>query len=115
MAELEVDAFAGGLGRDEDLCLLAEAPLLVDPLTEFHAAVDHRDLEVRAQLFDEELERVLVLGEDQQLLGGIVPDAVLLQDLPEFIELDLAAESLGFLCLRKQRTYSLEFCRDLLE
>ena len=92
-AELEVDAFAGGFGGDQDLAVLAELALGIDAgagrvaVADLHAAVDLRDAETPlAQLAErpaifavasEVVERVLVLGEDEQLHLRIVEDALL--------------------------------------
>ena len=70
---LEVDALARGVGRDEDQAVLVLGePLLDDPtLLADHSAVDGHDgfgsAEVGAQLADEVVERVPVLGEHDQL------------------------------------------------
>ena len=91
-AELEVDAFAGGLGGDQHLGgFLAELPLGVDArarrvaVADLHAAVDLRDGQAPlAQLAEraavlavagEVVERVLVLGEDEQLHLRVAEDS----------------------------------------
>ncbi len=107
-AELEVDSLAGGLGGDEDLSILAKLALGVDAtawciaVTNLHAAVDLRGLKVplsqlaeRAAVFaiaGEVVERVLVLGEDEQLHLRVVEDVVVRKHLPQLHELrfDLA-------------------------
>ena len=94
-AELEVDAFAGGLGGDKHLAVFAELALGVDAdagrvaVADLHAAVNLRDgqaplaqLAERAAVFavaGEIIERVLVLGEDQQLHLRVGEDAVLVR------------------------------------
>ena len=83
-AELKVDAFARGLRGDEHLGRLAELALGVDAaprrvaVADLHAAVDLGDGEAPlAELAErpavlavagQEVERVLVLGEDEKLL-----------------------------------------------
>ena len=111
-AELEVDSFAGGLGRDQNLSRLLELALGVDAragrvaVADLHAAVNLRDdqsplaeLAERATVLAvarEVIERVLVLGEDQQLHLRIVEDAVLGEDAAELGELGCTSWSRGF-------------------
>ncbi len=104
-AELEVDPFAGGLGGDEHLGGLAEIPLGVDAapgrvaVADLHPAVDLGDgeapfpeLAVRAAVLavaDEEVERVLMLGEEQKLLRRVGEEALVFKDALELGELRL--------------------------
>ena len=90
-AELEVDAFARRLGGHQDLAVLAELALGVDArarrvaVADLHAAVDLRDGEAPlAELAQrpavlavagQVVERVLVLGEDEQLHLRVGEDA----------------------------------------
>ena len=86
VAALEVDAFAGRLGRHEDLDRpFAELLLGVQPgagvvaRADSHAAVDAADAEAPLdQLGDEVVERVLELGEEEQPLVRVVEEALLL-------------------------------------
>ena len=91
-AELEVDAFARRLGGHQDLGLLAELPLGVDAgagrvaVADLHAAVDLRDREAPLPQLAQRptvlavagqvVERVLVLGEDEQFHLRVVEDAL---------------------------------------
>ena len=92
-AELQVDPFAGGLRGDQNLGRLLELPLGVDAragrvaVADLHAAVDLRERQPPfAQLAEratvaavagQVVERVLVLGEDQQPHLGVGEDALL--------------------------------------
>ncbi len=73
---LEVDAFAGGVGRQQhlDLGIVPEGLLRLHPLLAAHAAVDDDDrflaAEQRDDPFLQVVQRVAVLGEDDQLLVG---------------------------------------------
>ena len=104
-AELEVDAFSRGLGRDEHLGRLAELTLGVDAasrrvaVANLHPAVNLRDGEAPlAELPErppvlavphEEVERVLVLGEDEELLVPVGEEALVFEDALEPGELRL--------------------------
>ena len=99
-AELQVDAFAGRLGGDEHLGRLAELALGVDArsrrvaVADLHAAVDLGDGQAPlaelaeraavAAVAGEVVERVLVLGEDEQLHLRVGEEAVFGQHGPEF-------------------------------
>ena len=87
VAALEVDAFAGRLGRDQDLDR-AFAELLFGvqpraglvPRADVHAAVDGANAETPLlQFLDEIVERVLELGEDKKPLLRVVEETLLLQ------------------------------------
>ena len=94
-AELQVDAFAGGLGRDEYLGRFLELALGIDArarrvaIADLHAAVDLRerqaplaqfsDRAVLAAVARQVVEGVLVLGEDEQPHLGVVEDALFVQ------------------------------------
>ena len=102
-AELQVDAFAGGFGGDEHLGGLAKLAFGEDAgagrvaVADLHAAVNLRhgqapfaELAQRTAVLAvaaEEIQRVLVLGEDEQLHLWVVEDAVLLDDFAEPDEL----------------------------
>ena len=74
VAELEVDALSGRLGGHHDLGALPEEALLLDPLGELHPTVDDwATSKSSGQVLHEVVERVLVLGEDQQLLAAVLP------------------------------------------
>ena len=104
-AELEVDPFARGLGGDEHLGGFAELPLGIDAaprrvaVADLHPAVDLGDgeaplpeLAVGAAVFavaDEEVERVLVLGEEQKLLLRVGEEALVLENALQLGELRL--------------------------
>ena len=103
VAELEVDALAGRLGRHHDLGPLPELLLCGDALAQLHPAVDQGDVEVGAELLDEVVERVLVLGEDEELLARVVAQAFLGHDVEQLVQLPLGAGGLGLLGLDQQR------------
>src|SRR5208283_1147998 len=102
-AELQVNPFSGGLGRGQHLGLLLEITLGMDPragrvpVTDLHAAVYLRDREpplaklaqrtVVLAVAHQVVERVLVLGKDQQLHAPIFEDPVLGQDAAELGDL----------------------------
>ena len=104
-AKLEVDPFARGLGGDEHLGGLAEIPLRVDAaswritIADLHPTVDLGDgeaplpqLAVRAAILavaDEEVERVLMLGEEQKLFRRVGEEALVFEDALELDELRL--------------------------
>ena len=104
-AELEVDPLASGLGGDKHLDALAKLPFCVDAsaggvaVADLHAAMDLGERQAPlAELPDrapilavagEVVERVLVLGEDQQLHLRIVEDAFVLDERLEHGELGL--------------------------
>ena len=73
---LEVDALAGGVGGEQHLHLgvVLERLLRLQPLLAPHAAVDHDDglcaAEQRRDAVLEVVQRVAVLGEDDELLVG---------------------------------------------
>jgi len=73
---LEVDAFAGGIGGEQDLHIrvVPEAFLRLAALFAAHATVDQhhrlRPTEQRADLAFEVVERVAVLGEEHELLAS---------------------------------------------
>ncbi len=113
VAELEVDALPGCLGGDHDLRVLAKGALLLDALGELHAAVDHGDVEVLGEVLNEVVERVAVLGEDQQLLAAIVLEALRVDDLEQLGELVLPAQILDLLRQHQQRPEGLELGREL--
>ena len=70
-AELKVDAFAGRLGRDANLLLGAEFLLGALALVRIHAAVNLAGgVTPFCQMFAEVVQRVAVLGEDEQLARG---------------------------------------------
>ena len=102
-AELEVDAFARRLGGHQDLGLVAELLFRIDAgagcvaVADLHAAVDLRDgkppLAELAQrtaflaVGGEVVQRLLVLGEDQELHLRVLEDAVGGQHLAELDQL----------------------------
>ena len=87
---LEVQALAGGVGGEQDLAVRVLGELLGDlaALAAAHAAVDRLDrlgpAEQRADPAREVVERVAVLGEDDQLAPLIAPggrrERVVLED-----------------------------------
>ena len=108
VAELEVDALAGGLGGDHDLRSLAEVLLRCDSLPKLQATVDDCDVEVAAELLDEVVEGVLVLGEDQQLLRLIVSEPFLGDDVEQLVQLAFGSGRFGVLGLDEQRSKCLD-------
>ncbi len=86
--------FASRLGGDEDLRALAEEPLLLDPFGQLQAAVDDGHVELGSELLDEVVERVLVLGEDHELLAAILAEALRLDDIEQLDELPLGLRRL---------------------
>ena len=103
VAELEVDPLAGRLGRHQDLSLLLELTLGVDAgarrvaVADLHPAVNLRDRQAPlAELAQrpavlavarEVIQRVLVLGEEQQLHLGVGECTDLGQNAAELREL----------------------------
>ena len=97
---LQVDAFAGGVGGDQDADLGVVAELFLDlaPLVAVGAAVDdaHR-LRVAEQVLDareQVIERVLVLGEEDQLAAAAAGGEhlrLVLQQAGEFFPLLVVA------------------------
>ena len=95
-AELEVDTFAGGLGRDEDLSIFAELALGVDArawrvaVANLHSAVDLGDGQVPlAEFADQIIERILVLGENEELELGVLENALISEQLLQLHQLGL--------------------------
>ena len=90
-AELEVDAFGGGVGAEHEsraavIGGLSEAFDLFLPLRVVHAAMDLGDLPGvahAAKALDQEAERVAVLGEDDVLLAG---ELRIGENLPQLVE-----------------------------
>ncbi len=73
VAELEVDALAGRLGRHAHLGLGAELFLGPLPFVRVHAAVDlARRVAPAAQVLLDVVQRVAVLGEQQQLAAAVL-------------------------------------------
>ena len=113
-AELQVDAFAGGFGGDQHLGRFLELALGVDAragrvaVADLHAAVDLRERQaplaelaeraIVAAVAGQVIERVLVLGEDEQPHFRVVEDALFGQHRPQLDQLRLgvaAFQSLG--------------------
>ena len=90
VADLEVDALAGGLGGDQDLDLAfaelllgVEAGARLVARARLHAAVDAADAEAPGlQATHEVVQRVLELGEEEQALVRVVEEALLLEQRP---------------------------------
>ena len=73
VAELEVDALAGSLGRDADLPGVRKSSWARLPLMRVHAAVNFAGgSSPTSRVLPEILQRVAVLGEDQQLAAAIL-------------------------------------------
>ena len=87
VADLKVDALAGGLGRDQnldralaELLLGVQARARLVARARLHAAVDAADAETPGlQSVHEIVERVLELGEEEQALLGMIEEALLLK------------------------------------
>ncbi len=71
--------------------------------------MDEGDVEVGPKLLDEEVEGVLVLGEDEELLARVVAQPFLGHHLEQFVQLALGAGSLGLLRLDQEGPQRLEF------
>ncbi len=92
VAELEVDGLATRLGRHHDLRLAAKQLLLLASPVDRERAIDDGDLEpLPAQLTHQEAERVLCLGEDEELLAPGGQPLVAQDGIGELDELGLAA------------------------
>ena len=116
MAELQIDALPGRFGCNHDLCLLPEVPLRGDTVPQLHAAVDDRYLEpLSVELLGQEVQGVLVLGEDQQLEGPVPAQSPLVEHAKQFVPLDFGSRGLGVLGLSQQRPHHLEFGPQLLD
>ena len=87
VADLKVDAFAGGLGGDQDLdrafaelLLGVKARARLVARARFHAAVDAADPEAPGlQAAHEIVQRVLELGEEKQPLVWVIEEALVLK------------------------------------
>ena len=99
VAELQVDAFAGGF-RSHQRLYVAVAELLFNiqsgsrliPAARVHTAVDLPYPEPPGvELFHQVIQSVLKLGENQQPLFRVVKEALLLQDFPQPAEFRLSA------------------------
>ena len=90
VADLKVDAFAGGLGGDQnldrafaELLLGVQARARLVARARLHAAVDAADAEAPGlQSVDEIVQRVLELGEEKQALIGMVEEALASEAAP---------------------------------
>ena len=110
VAALKVNPFAGRLGCDKDLnrafaelLLGVEARALFVAGTGTHPAMDETNLETPlTELVDQVVERVLELGEDEQPLGWIVEESLILQDGSKFGELGLGLRVLEGLRLLRE-------------
>lgn len=124
-AELKIDALAGGLGRNQHLAFLAELSLGIDstsrrvPVADRHAAVDLADLQPPlAQLAErpavptiagQVVERLLVLGEHEQLHPRIVEDLLFCQHLLQPGQLGFNFPLLQGPCLVDELAETLDF------
>src|ERR1700730_18117759 len=76
MGALEVDTFTGRVGRQQNLYfrIMAEGFLCLHPILAAHATMDHDNglsaTEEGRDLAMQVVERVAMLGEQNQLLGG---------------------------------------------
>ncbi len=92
--KLEVDAFAGGLGCYHYLCAVGvveyafrmQASVGHVAVANLHAAVNLGDIKApTCEFVDQVVESVLVFSEYQQFSGGVFEDALVGNDVAEFV------------------------------